>query len=289
MEKHRVLRVAGIAVGSLLLVTVLSPRMALAGGPAAGSDSGASDPGYVPLTPAQEQLVSLKFQEAAVQQAAAEQWLAANSGQSQSGSGMQPTMPIPPGGGPGGVVTTYARAQASSIYCGPAAVQVVSNYAWGMSSGSDKWSQWYISSHWTYTDTYGQTYVYRERIGLNSASAGHLPANFVYAEYQPTNGSDWYNKLITDVSSFSMPQVANLAPHDPGASNWLHSWPVPTSGPAGHYITLYGWSQYWNGTSGPTVYYDDSAGDGGYGAGAYMDPALTVWGTIYNHTDWVIW
>jgi len=256
------------------------------------NETGSAD--YVPLTRAQQQIVALKLREAARQEATAEKWLVAHSGQNQPGSGIQPDILPPPGGGPGGLLATYARAQGKSTYCGPAAVQVVSNYAWGMSSGGNKYSQQHISDNWTKTDYYGFTYVWRERLAMSDASAGHLPANFIYAEYEATSGSDWYNKLITDVSSYSMPQVVGVAPHDPGATYWLSSWPIQTTYPAGHYITLRGWSQYWDGTRGPTACYDDSSGDGGYSAGAYSDPAYDVWWTIHhgnvNHAaNWVIW
>jgi hypothetical protein len=93
---------------------------------------------------------------------------------------------------------------------------------------------------------------------LNAASAGYLPANFVYAEYQPPSPSDWHNKLRTGVGTYAMPQVVGVAPHGVGATRWLYSWPTPHT--TGHYIVLTGWNGVWDGTESPTVNYDDGSG-----------------------------
>ena len=184
---------------SLLALSLLAPG-ASAAGPSKGQPA-ADDQEGPPLTPAEQHIVDLKMQVAASVAAAQLQGLAPD------GSGE-----------PQAYLATYYRAQNKSIYCGPAAVQVVSNYAWKMAATASKYTQSYISTTWTKTDANGQTLVYLERDGLNGSTAGHVPANFIYSLYQPTGGSDWYNKLVTDISTFKMPQVPSVAPHDVGAT-----------------------------------------------------------------------
>ena len=162
----------------------------------------------------------------------------------------------------------------------------------GTTTANNKYAQQSISSTWTSTDNDGQTYVWRVRYGLNEAAAGHMPAGFVYAEYQPTGGSDWHAKLRTDVTTYRMPMAAGVAPHDPGAFYWLTSWPTPNQ--AGHYIVLSGWYAYWDGTRGPTVNYNDGSGGYGGSTGTYSDPASDVYYTITKSNpvhapNWVIW
>jgi hypothetical protein len=245
---------------------------------------------FVPLTKEELRIVALK-EEAARRQAA--------SLKGAGGGGVAPAtcpLTVVNGGTPAtacppcwGYLSTTPRQQQKSYYCGPTAVQVVSNYVWGV---VDKYTQQYISTTWTNTDNDGQTYVWRVRYGLNAASAGHLPANFVYAEYQPPSPSDWHNKLRTDVGTYAMPQVVGVAPHDVGATRWLYSWPTPHT--TGHYIVLTGWNGVWDGTESPTVNYDDGSGGYGGSTGAFSDPATTIWYTItksnpYHAADWIIW
>ncbi len=258
---------------SLLALSLLAPG-AIAAGPSVGQGTADTQEGP-PLTPAEQQIVALKMQVAASVAAAQLQGVAPD------GSGE-----------PQGYLATHYRAQDTNIYCGPAAVQVVSNYAWGMSATANKYSQSYISATWTKTDAHGQTLVYLERDGLNGSTKGHVPANFVYSWYQPTSGSDWYNKLVTDISTYKMPQVASVAPHDVGASLYLPSWPVAST--TGHYVTLNGWYLYWDGTTNPLASYDDSYGNGGKTAGEYSTHATTMWYVINksnaNHdAPYIIW
>lgn len=261
----------------------------LAADPVGSTTLNVHGPDYIPLTQEEQTIVALK--EAAARREAA-------SLKGAAGGGITPaTCPfVATGATPNtacmpywGYISTTPRQQQKSYYCGPTAVQVVSNYAWGV---VDKYTQQYISTTWTNTDNDGQTYVWRVRYGLNGASAGHMPASFVYAEYQPTSASDWHNKLRTDVGTYAMPQVVGVAPHDQGATYWLYSW--PTAHTTGHYIVLTGWDGVWDGTVSPTVNYDDGSGGYGGSTGAYSDPATTIWYTITksnpNHApNWIIW
>ncbi|HEX5823291.1 MAG TPA: hypothetical protein VFY18_02425 [Candidatus Limnocylindrales bacterium] len=193
-------------------------------------------------------------------------------------------------------LTTYYRHQTKNYFCGPASVQVVANYAWKMASGSNKYTQQYISDHWTATDANGQTDISHEKVGLNSATDGHRPSNFIYSYYllsgtQVAAGRDWHNKLRTDVGSYQMPQVENVAPHDAGATYHLVSWPSVHDG-AGHYVVADGWDTVWDGTyanSQPTTTYDDGSAGYGGGDGHYTDPARTVFYTVWTHHKYILW
>jgi hypothetical protein len=196
-----------------------------------------------------------------------------------------------------GFLSTYARDQDTWFYCGPATVQVVSNKQWGIYSSNDntnKYTQQKISDTWTYTDTNGLTSPYREEVGLNGSTSGHKPAGFVYLRYQVTSGSDWHNKVVTDVSDWGMPLTASVAPHDPGASYFLSSWPNPTSTGAAHWIVIRGWYGLWDGSMTPYVYYNDSSRDEGGATGAFSDPSFRVYQTLIkvnpNHEGkWIVW
>jgi hypothetical protein len=189
----------------------------------------------------------------------------------------------------GTILGTFYRHQDKNIYCGPAAVQVISNHAWGITSGN-KYSQQTISNTWTHTDADGQTYVWRVRYGLNGATSGRYP--WPYAEEYVSSGSVWHNYVVVDATDWGMPSAALVAPHDPGFDYYLTSW--PTAVYAGHYIVTRGWLYLWDGTRTPTVYYND--GSAGYGGsnGQFSDPAYDIYKTIKkshpNHSEgWIIW
>jgi hypothetical protein len=244
-------------------------------------------PGDAQPTAAELKLAAAKKLVAAAEQASAE---AVRSGAvspascPMSAGGVEPYNACMPYWG---YVATHARQQIKSYYCGPAAVQVVANYAWGYSGTTNKYSQSYISSTWTKTDQNGQTMVGDERYGLNQATKGHVPGGWVYVAVRATSGSDWHNMLRTDVGVYAMPIVVTLAPHDVGASYWLRSWPKAMN--AGHYIVVNGWNQVWDNTRNPTVTYDDGSSGYGGSTGEFSDPAFDVYYTIDIHDGWTIW
>jgi hypothetical protein len=190
----------------------------------------------------------------------------------------------------GALLGTWARQQAKWYYCGPATVQVASDYAW-WTPGSDKYSQQYISDKWTATDATQQTYVYKLTNGLNGAVGAMLPTGFKYAYLQPGSGSEWHALLRTDIAGFYMPQVVGTNPKAAGKPYWLTSW-AKTSTPAGaygHYIVLNGYDGVWDATSGPSIYYDDSSKGYGGSTGQFSDPATHVWAVITYGNKYVIW
>lgn len=294
--------VTGIGTMALLAATVLiSPvgaGVAWAADPPPVPQQAAlavQGPDFVPLTPEQLQMVGMK--EVAAARLAATSAISPNAcpvGPVSGGTPATTTCPY-------GYLGTYTRQQSKSYYCGPAAVQVVANYAWGIFNSStggtttanNKYTQQYISTTWTNTDNDLQTYVWRVRYGLNGAAAGHMPPNFVYKEEQPTGGADWHAKLRTDVTTYAMPMVAGVAPHDPDALYYLTSW-AQTKVYTGHYIVLNGWYAYWDGTRNPTVNYNDGSAGYGGGTGAYSDRAFDVYYTITKSNplhapNWVVW
>lgn len=189
----------------------------------------------------------------------------------------------------GTILPVWYRHQANGYYCGPTAVQVISNHAWGYGTAGNKYTQAYISSQWTQTTAEG-TYVWRVRYGLNGSTAGKYP--WPYAEEYVSSGTEWHGYVVADTTDWNMPTVALVAPHDPNVTYYLSSWPYEVT--AGHYIVIRGWLYLWDGTRTPMVYYSD--GSAGYGGsdGQYSDPAYDVYQTIKKshpgHSEgWIVW
>jgi hypothetical protein len=190
------------------------------------------------------------------------------------------------------ILNTHYRHQKNWYFCGPASVQVVSNYSWGLTTGY-KYTQQHISDTWTHTTSSSGTTVSRERIGLNGASV--LPEGFIYSEYHLSGttteaGLDWYNKLRADIDQWEMPQAENVAPHNPGQTYFLSSWPNPVT--AGHWVVANGWDGTWDGVlshSDGTVSYEDGS-DGYSGSdGRFWDPARSVFYTVWVHHRYIVW
>lgn len=247
------------------------------------------------LTPQEQQIVAAKLASAKADQKAVE--AAVKQGKLAPAScpfvvGRSPGS-VSPDTGCGsywGYVSTYARQQQYSYWCGPAAVQVVSNYTWGYGSSGNKYDQGTIA-------TYAGTTTSGTLVGNEAAAARHfsiLPPGFTYTAQQASDGSQWHSWLRQDVNAYAMPQIAGVAPHDPTAAYWLFSWPNPSNGPAGHYIVINGWTSAWDGTRNPTVNYNDGSAGFGGSTGAFIDPAYDMWYVIAranpNHAPrWVVW
>jgi hypothetical protein len=181
-------------------------------------------------------------------------------------------------------LSVQARQQEKSYYCGPASTQEV---------------QWFRNGSYSFqttiaayenTDNDLSTYVWRARCGLNNYVA--LPSGFVYAEYQPPTDGSWWARLQEDVSGYAMPQVVTVAPHDPGTSQWLPSWPNAIV--AGHYIVLRGYYGYNYGDAGSSVTYVDSSAGYSGGTGVYTTSAaimrfVIVRGNAQHASNWIIW
>lgn len=196
-------------------------------------------------------------------------------------------------------VSLYARQQDTNIYCGPATVQVVSNYAWGIFSNTQNhFTQEHISDTWVKADANGGTSASTEKAGMNGSTSGHRPCHgstcFVYDDYQVTSGYDWHAKIITDIHDWNMPLTAAVAPHDVGYAYFLTSW--PNANTTGHWIAIRGYYGAYDGTSAAYVYYADSSGNGmGGSTGLFGDPSLVVYKTlikqnpIHKQGRWIVW
>jgi hypothetical protein len=274
---------ASFSLSAAMMATMTSPALAAGpatppGGWAAGSI--AVDGRVYPTTVEQQAAIASK-------EARVHQVMTALT----SGGAVSPMTP-----GPVGSVSTYYRNQVKNIYCGPAAIQVVSNYAWGIYSSSqstNKYTQQYISDTWTHTDLNQSTGPSTVAYGLDGAMGTHHPSGFTYAAYQVTSGADWHGRLVTDIATYAMPMTPGVAPHDPGVLDYLPSW--PTAHTAGHWVTAYGYYMaVWDGTRNPGVSYDDGSAAYGGGSGSYSTSSYVIYQTIMkgnvSHTPgWIVW
>ena len=264
-------------VGSLLTATLV-PAMAFAGGPLKGDTQ--SDGHFVlTVTPEMQVVLDKKMQ--------AFRAVAASVASVKAGGAMPASIPS------SYVLAMYARHQHLWFYCGPATVQVVSNYTWhyyytstsGQAPTTNKYTQSKISHDWTLTDTNGQqTSPTLIAPALNAASV--LPFAGFYQVWKYPVWSDFQNAIATDTSQWNMPLAEHVNPRSLNSSYILASWPSGQQrSDYGHYIPLRGYSGFTQ--TSALAYYDDSSGgvdDNGQGmlgsTGAFSDKSETVWGAM---------
>jgi hypothetical protein len=181
-----------------------------------------------------------------------------------------------------GYVGTYTRHQEKDYYCGVATAQVISNYWWGEGPTSNKYPQTSTLAVWTKADINGQTYAWDLATALQKATARSpkWTAAFTYYYKVEPSGSAWDAEIRTDVGYYSAPLATSVAPREPGFAYYLTTWQNITPQHAGHWIVLTGWDGAWDGTSNPTVDYDDSF-IGSSGTASYQS-AYSMW-QIVNH------
>lgn len=187
-------------------------------------------------------------------------------------------------------VNTWERQQTTNYNCGPTAVQVVADYSWNMGPDRVKFTQSAISQNWTHTDTSGTT-TSNELAGANGVLSGSPRSSFVYAIANPSSGANWMSLLQVDVN-FTMPQILNLSPWWWSSSQGIWYYLVDWAGnqsTGGHYVVANGYTGNWDGTSGPTVRFDDGAAGYGGGTGTYTDVQSDVYQLISHHHNVVIW
>ncbi|PZR60576.1 MAG: hypothetical protein DLM71_10435 [Chloroflexi bacterium] len=192
---------------------------------------------------------------------------------------------------------TYARHQHRWFYCGPAVVQVISNYTYGYrnatvsgeTSNNNVFLQSYISGRWTRTDANGQTNLGDLITGLNASTS--RPSYFYWAQWHGPSFADFHAAIVNDVFSYKMPLAAGVNPHVRGSTYYLYSW-RNWQGSTGHYITINGYSGVPS-SSSKYAYYNDSSG--GYDevqpwiaiageTGAFSDTSYTVYMTMKNNS-----
>lgn len=181
------------------------------------------------------------------------------------------------------------RQQEKWYYCGPAVVQIVSNYGWRMAAGSNKYSQTAISNNWTRTDVNGQTYLGDMITGMNRAS--RLPSGFAYMQKHRPSFGDWHATIVSGTYNWRMPLAAGVNPHAPGAYYYIVSWPVEKV--AAHYIELHGYKGFSGSPNGSRlVKYSDTAGSyaaPGVRAGNFVDVSYDVYQTMLANSGNMIY
>jgi hypothetical protein len=163
------------------------------------------------------------------------------------------------------VLTVYPRQQKKSYYCGPAVVQVVSNFSWGKTGSNNKYSQQTISDNWTHTDQNGQTYLVDEIRGMNQASV--RPPNFEYMQKHNPTYDNWHGTIIAGGYFWDLPLAAGVIPWKQGGTYHLKSWNIVSNG--GHYLELHGYEGR-VGSATRSVHFSDTAG-------TYADSVAANW------------
>lgn len=254
------------------------PSVAFAGGPTKG-DTQSDGHFVVTVTPEMQVVLGKKMQ--------AFRAVAASVTSAQANGVMPASIPQ------SYTLPTFPRHQHLWDYCGPAVVQVISNYTWnyyytatsGEATTTNKYTQTYISSHWTHTDTNGgQTSPSYVALALNAASV--LPFAGFYQLWQKPVWSDFQYAIATDTSQWLMPLAAHVNPRSLNSAYILTSWPTGAQKSTyGHYIPLRGYSGFTQATA--LAYYDDSSGtvdDNGVGmlgsTGAFSQNSHAVWGAM---------
>jgi hypothetical protein len=185
-----------------------------------------------------------------------------------------------------GEVSTIPRNADTNYYCGPAAIQVVSDYSWGVYK---KYPQSTLASMAGTTPSNG-TGITAERNVLQWAISGSPKNWFYYVVAQPTDGSYFSILLQSDVIYDAMPIVMNLTPWawDPsiGQYRYLVNWRNYES-VDGHYVVGSGVYGGWDGTAGPELRFDDSAG--GALTGSFWDSQYNTYYLISHWYNYIIW
>jgi hypothetical protein len=187
---------------------------------------------------------------------------------------------------------TCERQQYYSYFCGPAAIQDVSDYAWNKGETAHKYTQGQIRDNRTHTDGDGTT-VANQVVGANGAINGSPHDNGVYnyAAYEPEDGSDWWDKLQFDIDQWEMPQIINLQPWAKVADGtwvYLTDWADHQS-TTGHYIVGNGYRNGWDIQEDTDFRFDDGAAGFGGKTGTFWDVPYDVWRLIHHHNNIVIW
>lgn len=281
---------------SLSLVIVAAsllsyPSMVRASGPVSVGQPG-NDTALTELTPQQQAHQAAKLARAAQVQLATGMGLAAQScpepefaGLSGEPAAASPCTPAT------FTLQTRARQQATYYYCGPASGQVVSNLSWGIINSStggttttnNKYTQATIAG-WMNTTTAGTSGA-NLASGLNTAAK--RPSGFSYSYTAAGTGAQLHSKVVVNTWDWKMPLVLPVKPHDPGALYRLTSWPNAIE--AWHWITIRGYSGFWDGTRNPRLYYNDSSAGYQGSTGAFVDPSFDIDYVNNRNTGNVVW
>jgi hypothetical protein len=194
------------------------------------------------------------------------------------------------------VLEVRARRQSTNYWCGPASGQVVINYSRGYvydslngDSTETNWKAQATIASWMKTTQSTGTMGGNLAAALNRPDAVAKPVpEWTYLYAKNTDGEDLHAKVVTDVHQFSMPLVIAVKPHKADAEYFLPSWPKEAIG-AKHWIVIYGYDGLWDGTTAPTVYYTESAGNGSKNPGLYTVSSLTMWKVNQYNASTIVW
>jgi hypothetical protein len=194
------------------------------------------------------------------------------------------------------VLDVRARRQSTNYWCGPASGQVVINFTRGITSDSlngdsavTNWRTQATIANWMKTTQSTGTLGGNLAAALNRPDAVVKPVpEWTYLYARNTDGEDMHDKVVADVHMFSMPLVIAVKPHKEDAQFYLPSWPKEAIG-AKHWVVIYGYDGLWDGTSGPTLYYTESAGNGSKNPGLYTVSSLTMWKVNQYNASTIVW
>ena len=196
---------------------------------------------------------------------------------------------------PQGFLGVEARDQVFGHYCGPAVGQVIANYSWAMASGVNKYTQGRIAG-WMGTDGAG-TDAFGMEDGLESATVNspRRPSNWdwVVADLRDrdgdgSTGDELHTYVRSNISASRMPMAIPVKPHDWASRYNLSSWPNPVASP-GHWISIYGWYNTWDGFDRARIYFTDSSRDEGGATGKFWNPTRHIAALIGEHTRRFVW
>jgi hypothetical protein len=197
---------------------------------------------------------------------------------------------------PQGFLGVEARDQVFGHYCGPAVGQVIANYSWAMAAGVNKYTQGRIAI-WMGTDATGQTDAFGMEDGLETATTGapRRPANWDWVvtdlrdrDGDGTTGDELHTYVRSNISASRMPMAVPVKPHDFASRFNLSSWPNPVASP-GHWISIYGWVNTWDGGDRARMYFTDSSRDEGGATGKFWNPTRHIAILIGEHTRRFVW
>ena len=196
---------------------------------------------------------------------------------------------------PQGFLGVEARDQVFGHYCGPAVGQVIANYSWAMASGANKYTQGKIAG-WMGTAA-GGTDAFGMEDGLEAATvkSPRRPWNWdwVVADLRDrdgdgSTGDELHTYVRSNISASRMPMAIPVKPHDWASQFNLSSWPKPVASP-GHWITIYGWYNTWDGLDRARIYFTDSSRDEGGATGKFWNPTRHIATLINEHTRRFVW
>jgi hypothetical protein len=284
--RFRATAVASVAA-AVLLAAISSP--AAAGEPGPIVIGGGDDPSITVAQTADDLAVTRwKLREAARLRSVVEQ----ASRLPAHRHGPQPALVPPPCGNcppDTFVLDSWARQQITWYYCGPASAQVIINQTRGVVSSSTSGqstttnyrAQSVIGSFMGTNDSSGSSSG-MVRSGLNEFANLDVPGGHVgFTIADGLSGNDFHWAMVE--ATWSLQRGAAVPVQMTFSSQHLASWTSSSwwnHNPGAivrHWTSVRGYSGFWDGTYGPTLYYTDSAGGYGGQTGNFVTPSRLLY------------